>query len=418
MILNLLFLFYLGNAQDSQCILLKDSKSCTDLTGYAIMPSSEFKDLAAFDAFMENTKFDSQSIISSFMTTYQCANFNGRQGRYPLSALCSFMVTTSFEKCKSQMDANVKPLTLCSSTCTGHNDSIGNILKNTTVCDPNPSPEAAKARQDATAITAETNLNSYCASLKSNTVANDAKQCFAGVKAEFAQCGFAKKEESDEYCKVSKEDPCCVAAAGPSMALLAPASNTWIIFAIIAGALSLVGIVFLVFQRVSKSRQRPTTAYQPNRVTQTKSTMFFNNGSGGAAPPVPNTFNNKPRSSLFTTVRASTIFKGKSDTLPRNDKFQQLEDPKGEGNGYEVQIVEDYDAGMDDEMDCRVGDRVIVYEEYDDGWGSGKNVTTGQDGILPLAICEPVSNGTPSQVSRPRSTFSARSQSLLPPLRF
>jgi hypothetical protein len=49
------------------------------------------------------------------------------------------------------------------------------------------------------------------------------------------------------------------------------------------------------------------------------------------------------------------------------------------------------------------------------GWALGHNITTGDHGIFPLAVCEEM-NGR--RQSRPRSEFSQRVQSLLPPLRF
>jgi hypothetical protein len=60
---------------------------------------------------------------------------------------------------------------------------------------------------------------------------------------------------------------------------------------------------------------------------------------------------------------------GNAPSLPKpfqaskqNDNYQELEE--GE---FQVQAFEDYDAGMDDEISCTVGDVILVKEEYDDG---------------------------------------------------
>jgi hypothetical protein len=53
--------------------------------------------------------------------------------------------------------------------------------------------------------------------------------------------------------------------------------------------------------------------------------------------------------------------------------------------------------------------------QFNVGWALGHNITTGDHGIFPLAVCEEMGG---RRQSRPRSEFSQRAQSLLPPLRF
>jgi hypothetical protein len=48
------------------------------------------------------------------------------------------------------------------------------------------------------------------------------------------------------------------------------------------------------------------------------------------------------------------------------------------------------------------------------GWAAGENITTGQVGIFPLAVCEELYDGT-SSITRPKSTRTSRTYSLLPP---
>jgi len=57
-------------------------------------------------------------------------------------------------------------------------------------------------------------------------------------------------------------------------------------------------------------------------------------------------------------------------------------------NSYEVDkdyiAMYSYEPNMTDELTISVNDRIHLLEMYSDGWGYGKNVTTGQIGILPL----------------------------------
>jgi hypothetical protein len=181
--------------------------------------------------------------------------------------------------------------------------------------------------------------------------------------------GFLFAEETKLHCEKTPSDPCC-AAAQESSSVLNPVNNTFVIAGIVAAVLIFFGIVYIVFQRMSKSSQRPTTAYEPER--QSKFQSYFK--SSDSAPPLPTTMNVGPegnrRSSLFTTIRASQVLRpGEAPPIPnlpsQFDQSQYGEDAGGEG--FKVQVVEDYDAGMEDEISCNVGDIIIVKEEYDDG---------------------------------------------------
>ncbi|ORZ35901.1 hypothetical protein BCR44DRAFT_85994 [Catenaria anguillulae PL171] len=52
--------------------------------------------------------------------------------------------------------------------------------------------------------------------------------------------------------------------------------------------------------------------------------------------------------------------------------------------------VRNYAPQMEDELELLVGDVVAVSQQYDDGWGFGLNLATGQVGVLPLGFVTPV----------------------------
>jgi len=51
---------------------------------------------------------------------------------------------------------------------------------------------------------------------------------------------------------------------------------------------------------------------------------------------------------------------------------------------HDYTAIYSYEPNMDDELIINVNDRIHLLEMYKDGWGYGKNVTTGQIGVLPL----------------------------------
>ncbi|KAJ3276976.1 hypothetical protein HDV01_000028 [Terramyces sp. JEL0728] len=369
--------------------LCEDSEASEDIPYIAILPSNEFKDLASLDSYLDSLSEGVQSNVQQFQQVYQCPNFKGYGIRFPYSTLCAFMVEASASQCQSQYkNTSAPPLVLCASTCNDHQKSISTILTNTSVCDASPSSTAAAARTAAQAGGgATTNLNDFCSSLNSNPAAQPGSQCINGTKAEFLACGFMTPQETKDFCAASPSEACCIMAAAasapPPLSLLAPGNNVWVISGIVAGVLAVLGISFLIYQRLSKMGQRPTTAYNPQRRTQAKSKFFSFFAGNNKSPDLP-VSNGKPRSSLFTTIRASTIFKSEAPPklptgpiqLPPAAKlnaFSELQEdpdyyqPQGGDRDNEVQVFEDYDAGMDDEMDCRVGDIIAIFEEFDDG---------------------------------------------------
>jgi hypothetical protein len=167
-------------------------------------------------------------------------------------------------------------------------------------------------------------------------------------------------DERTSYCEKNSSDACCGSAKSSDGSFLSPASNTYVIAGIVAGSLLIIAIGFFLFQRYSKSRQRPTTAYHPQRDTKTFSIFSTMKDT----PAIPELDDNRGRSSLFTTIRASHMFGNGSSKDSKISSYKDLD--KG-GNANKVQIFEDYDAGLDDEMSCSVGDIIIVKERFDDG---------------------------------------------------
>ncbi|KAI8618261.1 hypothetical protein BC830DRAFT_964559 [Chytriomyces sp. MP71] len=61
-------------------------------------------------------------------------------------------------------------------------------------------------------------------------------------------------------------------------------------------------------------------------------------------------------------------------------------------NGKVHKVVYDFNPEQKDEAELRVGDSIQLKQEYDDGWGHGLNLTTGQTGLFPLDCLEGFEN--------------------------
>lgn len=175
--------------------------------------------------------------------------------------------------------------------------------------------------------------------------------------------GFLFAEEASDYCAKNAADSCCssVKATFSGTSVLDPVNNTFVIAGIFAAVLVLIGIIYIFFQRMSKQSQRPTTKYEPNR--ELRFTSFFKASDLDFSFPSSKNFGGARRSSLFTTIRASQV-------LPISNlssQFDQLQNYTISELNHEVLVFEDYDAEMEDEMACSIGDIIVLKNEFDDG---------------------------------------------------
>ncbi|KAI8841160.1 hypothetical protein BJ741DRAFT_19954 [Chytriomyces cf. hyalinus JEL632] len=119
----------------------------------------------------------------------------------------------------------------------------------------------------------------------------------------------------------------------------------------------------------------------------------------------PNMKSQTPGKNKFNN-RVSSIYGGSFD----QQQIQQQQQQPSDGS---YKIMYDYYPNLADELMLRAGERVVVVEEYDDGWAFGANIKTRAEGLFPLDILENfrskkmVSNG--ARNLRDSSRYSAHS---------
>ncbi|KAI8930163.1 hypothetical protein BC831DRAFT_508608 [Entophlyctis helioformis] len=438
-----------ATAPKAACLPLTGSKACPDLAAYSIMPSEEFKTVEAFDAFIINQKDNTDVFTNAFKQTFGCPKYAGRKLRFEQSTICHFIVTQSKQACPAPpaIDASGKNTTtavLCKSTCTGYIKSLSDVFSNTTLCDANPSEATATNRRAVMAVNGPTtSYADYCATLTTD----DPTICSLGIKSDVMQCGFAVADDAAPYCAANKKDACCVAMAAAS-----------------SGA----GDILAPPNKVStKAFQPPPEVRQEN--TSEKRKTFLGGGGGGNrrssifttirasiigikgakggkvaadAPPVPklpgggNGMQSKIPPPPVAALNMSAGFNGRDSIFAPMSGTTPLSGGVGGGGvggnynndgmsaavpltpGLDESCVvafEDYDRAMEDEIELRVGDVIVVLEEFDDGWALGRNTVTGAQGVFPISITEPYVQGQEIRKSMDgrRSVYNARTKSLL-----
>ncbi|KAJ3403777.1 hypothetical protein HDV05_007613, partial [Chytridiales sp. JEL 0842] len=66
-------------------------------------------------------------------------------------------------------------------------------------------------------------------------------------------------------------------------------------------------------------------------------------------------------------------------------------------------VIKNYRAKLDDELDLRVGQTIIVETRFDDGWAFGHNESTGRQGVFPLQCAKALDDSVPAHFRAPRS---------------
>lgn len=93
--------------------------------------------------------------------------------------------------------------------------------------------------------------------------------------------------------------------------------------------------------------------------------------------------NSKEDSSTSNKIRAESISLFQGSTIAPDSPSL----PVALENVY-MTVVYQYNATLDDELTLHKNDRIKVEHEYDDGWGAGVNMNTGEYGAFPIVCCK------------------------------
>ncbi|KAH6572824.1 hypothetical protein BSLG_009051 [Batrachochytrium salamandrivorans] len=91
-------------------------------------------------------------------------------------------------------------------------------------------------------------------------------------------------------------------------------------------------------------------------------------------------------SSLRTDSRLATQVPVPIQLERTTSHLPDLLAPKREGTFYATHVLQSYQSEQPDELNIQVGDLVHVVRVFEDGWGKGRNATTGETGIFPV-VC-------------------------------
>ena len=190
----LLFTVMTAVIAQQKCISLKGSKMCPGLENFAILDSLEFNTVEQFDTYISRNLFQNKDFQFLFQSVYQCPGFQGTGGRYIASNQCALvikinkLVNVSAPQCTSSYVDKTKSLAFCASSCEARAAGIQSVFQDSSICVPNPGPDAQSARSNAT-NPEQSAFVRYCEGIKKNPASLDAATCFRGIELEALQCG-------------------------------------------------------------------------------------------------------------------------------------------------------------------------------------------------------------------------------------
>jgi hypothetical protein len=310
-------------------MLLAGSTECPQQNGYIIATTQDYKDTKEFDSFVQSRRNLNVEYIRRFQADYLCPEYNGRGQQFHMSILCA-MLTDKSNQCTSEPQNPFIPL--CQDTCRQGTNALRNVFGNR--CVSIQTPDSLSIRNQTIG-----QYNAFCDSLpiKNPRVG----RCLDGSRqpVELNQCGFPTLGEAQTFCNsVNSVNFCC---------------NT--------------------VNRTATESPLPTIQPDCQRNPQ-----LCNNQRIGI----------QISDGLFYSliVIGIILFLGIIVLVYRCLGNKAKTNPAENSKKPYLVVISNYEAKMADELNLVVGDKLQMYETYDDGWGFGKHLGNNREGTFPL-VC-------------------------------
>ncbi|KAJ3242703.1 hypothetical protein HDU78_001250 [Chytriomyces hyalinus] len=370
----------------AMCLPLKGSTACPEFASLqAYIPAEvNIRDLAAFDSLIK-----SSLIVSNTPGTFGgmargfCPAWDGTGIRYYQSSLCGYFIGMGVTNGVAGTNCNpAGSVNMCASTLTKFAASW--------------KTSAFGAKAGCAAENPVTQLG-VTYSMPSGALSS-ASTCVVSVAAESSNCGFATAAESKAFCATTPTEACCNAggAGAASAAVKATIATTTAAIATI----------------VTSAAAPVATQAAATGLSQT-TIMYIAAGGGGGLFLIVLIIvlvccckrkTKQSEDSDYAAQQFSNNVPMKSMQSPQaayaNDRslLNQNAAPMGVGQppmmggpGAQKDMYEavyDYNPQQPDELDTRVGDKIIIKTEFDDGWAFGFNTRTRREGHFPLDILD------------------------------
>lgn len=362
-----------------------------------------------------NKKFLKTDAIQKLFNANGCPNADTsdiQSLRYANSVICQQIIDLDFDKCNS---TNTKP-NLCRPQCDIASDTLNSLVQNSAKCTNAKVFADMKVRYDVT-----------CSALKTD------QACFIAAD-DLKYCGFPDEDSKKNFCSQDAlaNDECCIKFNRDSRkAIIIIISGC----AVGALALTLIGLFIIRRRRRSKDnfseKVTEIDSSAPIKIDSQRNSNeeIYSQEYSGQKSILKTQASLKRKKSIVTFAPDVTInnpssapseFSEQSEVISINEKLsnnspqnqesikqaeikstvsenaQQVQGipynpPEG---GQEVLVLYDFKSTLPDEISLAKNTKILLYEQFDDGWCLGFDPRIKQQGVFP-ALCVQINSPTP-----------------------
>ncbi|KAI8911674.1 hypothetical protein EDD86DRAFT_274694 [Gorgonomyces haynaldii] len=310
--------------------------------------------------------------------------------RYPYTMQCHKAAVEASATCKQTLDP------ICADTCVAYQTSLGALLADPKVCSTPVSLDIQRKREQL--------LQDVSIECQLEKIQGAIPNCVTGMSWESSNCGFGNTrlgvDQAKQYCIQRPNDPCCsqplkivdqnqafrpviqsadVPQTGASSQQ--QLSIGWIIF-ISLGCVALIALcIFLYRHFLLRKEDHKTNPDHRSMDRKDKPTLFANLSHSDFTSQVETALASEwslPPLKIRKPSVARLAYKKSTPQLPPA--------PLEKDDVYTTIVVQEYVPTESDEMHLHPGDTVQVYQVFEDGWGIGRNISTGANGLFPV-VC-------------------------------
>ncbi|KAJ3415460.1 hypothetical protein HDV05_004902 [Chytridiales sp. JEL 0842] len=345
-----------------------------------------------------------KDVWSSYL---HCDGYEGEPIQYSLTYACLTDIFFFSAGCNVAAKTSVPDVPLCAGTCSNYGSALGALVNDTTACSPTKPASisgdewADVQERRAFWLTGEESCNNLVGEW---TYEKEPEQCNEGVDDDYKTCGFGGDvAAATAYCRdVKSAASCCETfeyyVKNENYTGARPVPDLSPLFPGYLGAYSQSSGFASSLRSFAVN-----AANEMNTFTQNNQGLTIGLAVGGslllacmiAAGIVVmrrrnsnNAVGNlKGRMTMKKTPPPSAAILAEREAADRRLLSGSGAPAPATVDRYVV--IDDHEPDMDDEIVLVPGQIVEVSNTYDDGWGRGRNLTTGATGVFPMSCVEP-----------------------------
>ncbi|TPX55238.1 hypothetical protein PhCBS80983_g05488 [Powellomyces hirtus] len=425
-LLSVLAKVHAANSQvPKECLPIGDTTACapfgkghyinaTEL-GLVYGLSGPVPDTKYWDKLVRDVTSGGEQQMNMWKNWAQCAGYKGEPIQYYRTYTCMTDLYMFSSGCNK---ATQPPAPICAGACDAYGGAVASMIEDEEICPLKTAKNDAENKQIAARRSyALTGAQSCRKIVSSWNARHDQRQCQWGVDDDQRSCGFSgDTKTADQYCKDMPSDPCCRRRGAGGAATHPKSDSTHSSPSAESHQASFVGQKPVVSAHGATQSQASLIGTKPAVAAQGATQVSGADGPEAASEPAPSFFAQNKTAIIASSAGIAALLvagavigtmyarksrsnaagsrssksAGGAGAVPFLAPMTKTSDSSTAATPLNAkhQVVYDYAPQLIDELELAKGDLVEVWASYDDGWGKGTNVRTGNKGTFPMACVE------------------------------